>query len=425
MEDRYQHTVVGQEVQEEDLNTLGETSALADDRVLAELLRMIPHRSGEDVTKAILPYGTVGRSTSYPVKATVEPGTGKVVVRPFRAVIASRTDSAASTAANKKAWRDIRSAVFVGDTIITCGKDVAVGNNAIANPRYDLVYAVVTPDLDSAAVSRLVKSTSTSVPAAQSIATKKTTTVTVAIAQGTAGASPQAPAITADGAGSYYIPLALVRVPASYAGGALAASDIIDIAPVLPASLATGTQTLRPASYMQFSGLAVPAVGRIAYANTGDRPPNFLPPSMVGGEALLIPLRLADGVTASVNDGDVIDESRDWRKRFFKWTAFAEATLKLATDKSIGGGSAVPSGSSTNTLGTNVAIGMGQSFALEGQTDYYVAGLINANLSTMDASGAVVLYADASTGKLRVGLTGTPKCNLFIWLEASAPFAGF
>src|ERR1700728_290119 len=105
----YQHELDGQEVEQEDINLLGTTSGLADDRVLAELLRLAPF-DGTNTAKAILPYALRAGDS-----ATVVPNgaTGSVRVLPFRAIIGSRTTIATDPLA---AWRDIRSSVYAQTT---------------------------------------------------------------------------------------------------------------------------------------------------------------------------------------------------------------------------------------------------------------------------------------------------------------------
>src|SRR5689334_8947870 len=112
MENRFQHSLNGQSVQQADLNLLGETSALADDRVFAELFRMQPY-DGATVRKGVLPFG---HSASANAGLVVPNGaTGSVLVNPLRAFVGSRTAVATSAKAN---WRDIRSALAVGSTTL-------------------------------------------------------------------------------------------------------------------------------------------------------------------------------------------------------------------------------------------------------------------------------------------------------------------
>ncbi len=107
-EPQFQLVDNGQEVQQADFDLLGQTSGLADDRVLAEFLRFPPYTG--TVVKAIYPYGT---STSASAATVSAPGTasGSVLINPFRAIVGSRTAAATDAL---KSWRDVRSGVLVG-----------------------------------------------------------------------------------------------------------------------------------------------------------------------------------------------------------------------------------------------------------------------------------------------------------------------
>ena len=58
-EKKYVHLLDGQEVEEDDLNGISENAALADDRVLAELVRVRPY-NGTSPSRGIMPYGYLG-----------------------------------------------------------------------------------------------------------------------------------------------------------------------------------------------------------------------------------------------------------------------------------------------------------------------------------------------------------------------------
>ncbi len=135
----YQHELDGQEVEQEDINLLGRTGGLADDRVLAELLRLAPF-DGTNTAKAILPFALRAADSG-----TVVPNgaTGSVRILPFRAIIGSRTSIATDPLA---AWRDIRSSVYSQTTGSgALGAAAAFAPNTTTTPRWDLVYAAFTP----------------------------------------------------------------------------------------------------------------------------------------------------------------------------------------------------------------------------------------------------------------------------------------
>ena len=68
--ERFALTQNGQEVEQSDINALSDAGGLADDHVLAELLRLAPF-SGNGVSKAILPFGTA--ATVAPAGAVSRP----------------------------------------------------------------------------------------------------------------------------------------------------------------------------------------------------------------------------------------------------------------------------------------------------------------------------------------------------------------
>ena len=138
MEPRFQISQNGQELQKDDVNLVAHEAALADDRVLAELLRLAPF-DGQRVAKAILPFGHAGAAGP-----TVAPNgpTGSVLISPFRAVIGSRSPVQVGA---KDCWRDIRSAIFTaGPFALT--SIVGFNPNPTSTPRWDLVCAAVAVD---------------------------------------------------------------------------------------------------------------------------------------------------------------------------------------------------------------------------------------------------------------------------------------
>jgi len=145
MEERYQHSVNGAAAYSADINLYADEAALADDRVFAELCRMLPYQGA--ASRAVAPYrvnGTrTGEGATYPGQCIVQPGTGVVTVKPFRAFIGPR--SAVALGTEKTAWRDIRSAICVG---AAASLDTTVQIDATGGgiKRFDLVYAKVWID---------------------------------------------------------------------------------------------------------------------------------------------------------------------------------------------------------------------------------------------------------------------------------------
>jgi len=404
-ETQYNHDDNGQEVTQEDLNLLSE-GALQDDRTLAELLRITPY-DGATVVKRVIPY----RQAGYVLpannrEAIVWPGTGGVAIAPFRAIIGSRTAYASDA---KEWWRDIRSAIQT-NTSLTLDSDSGGGG------RWDLIYAAVTVDDNTATQSRKVKNPSTLVVSTQNVNARITTSVQVLALKGTEGPGAK-PTLPSDAGNVYYFGLAYVKVPAGFVSGAtaLTADRIWEWVTCSVLSTASGACVARPAD--QNSDPSGTVETRSPWNLLSNRSPAHLPSTMVGKEDLLIALDLTTG-NESHNNGDVVDSSRDWSKRLFKWRAFA-----------ISGGSTpyfpwevsastpyVPSESGVD--GTSMAGGFGQSMVGTKVACYISASMV----SELGATSAITLSVDAN-GQLVVSIGNIPNAKIFIWLEASAQYA--
>lgn len=438
----FQITSNGQQVQRGDFNSLGEIAGLAEDHVFAELLRMTPY-DGSTVSRGVLP------PTTGPLVAS-NGATGRVVINPFRAFIGSRTAEASEALDNRQ---DIRSVVSIAEGATNDVRTVLLAANASGNSRWDLVYAAVTVDANSASVTRKIKDTTTAVVTATSVVITKVQTMTVGAITGTPGASPAFPSITADGGGVYYIPLAYVRVPDGFGGSSTVANKNINIAATCLAisSPGLGTGTTRPAtSISKVGGAGLAGSGTSAYngVNTwtgtnATRPGAYMSPTMVGTENLLIAVDLTHATSTnwSHQTGDVIDNSRDWRGRMFRWVACVASGSSTNAAKfpwNTTSTAAVISGGSKFQYSANVespalTMGVGSSFASSVPT---VAVLIatgassaatpeagsNVPTNAMDSSTAVVLYVDDVTGELKIDIDGVPKCSVFFWIEATSQF---
>lgn len=412
MENQYQHLQNGQEVLQEDLNLLGTNGALADDRTLAELLRITPY-DGTTVVKRVLPYKQHGYVLpSANREAIVWPGTGQVAIMPFRAIIGSRTAVASNA---KNCWRDIRSAIMIGAAAL--GTPVAIAADSGGGARFDLIYAKVTVDKNAVSVSRKVKDPSTLVVAPVSVVTQKYTEVTVGVIKGTEGSATK-PALTADSGSDYYIALAYVRVPAGFDGAtALSASDIWEF--VEPACLGHST---RPANQNYLPAGTVQTRSAWSLIGAPPRPYAHMPSTMIGKEELLIAVDLASA-NPSHQDGDIVDNSRDWSRRVFRWTAYAlsgTVTPHFPWEPSLAGGSYVTS-QANGTDGSTTAQGQGQSFYADSSPNKLVMNVGSADMSALAAASSVKFYVDTS-GVLRISITGSPNAILFVWLEASGQF---
>ncbi len=412
MENRYQHTLNGQSVLEEDLNLLGETSALADDRVFAELFRMTPY-DGSTVRKGVLPSGhdTSGRM---PLVAG-NGATGSVLVNPFRAFIGSR--AAVATDA-KKNWRDVRSAISIGSTAL--GQQVSFAANSSGNPRWDLVYASITVDGNAASVTRKKKDPTTKVISAASVVTQLATSAALAVQQGTAAASPTWPAVPADSGGVYRIPIAYVQIPNGFgASSTVTNGQIAAVAPVVRMNVA-GFAGPEPANCHFTSGSSCLTTAKVqAWGSSGTKPPIFLPSGMSGGQQLLIYLDLATGSETHAS-GAIVD-TRDWRNRFVKWSLVVAAPGATVPWLAASAGT-IPAGRDHPTSGSRTWTGgIDHTFVLANAgANHSIFQISGTELATMDDAATLdINVTHNDNGALRVLYTGTPNAAFFLWLEFS------
>jgi hypothetical protein len=435
MEPKYSHPINGQSVLQADLNSMSENAALAGDRVFAELLRVAPFVAAGSLKKAILPFqvpkgalDAVGQPLITPI-GTVSinnAASGSVDVFPFRAIIGTRGLASNGPAAN---WRDIRTAVFVGTTVVGLETPArhrqVLAANASGNPRWDLVYAVFALGATASSEARKIKSPTTKEISSTSVVTKTTDTVSISVVQGTPSATPALPALPTDSGSNYYIPLAYVRVPTGWSATSNGVStNIWEIAPIVSLSSALGGRTVRPATTMH----AVTSLNDIIRGwnavGVGNRPKVYLPPSMCGSESLILALDLTS-VTPSHQQNQAVD-SGVWSYRLCKFTAVARSEdigFAWNFDGEVG---SIPSGEGLSvSAGNAMAAGMGHTFPAPSPTEGIVAEFVGNDLVGMTDGTTVTLYCDIESGALKVRWTGTPACKLIIWLEFTAPFGNF
>ncbi len=447
MERRVVREINGQELRNQDLTIMSDDGAMADDRLIWELVRMTPGSATPQ--KGIIPYAVSGAavpgagdgfSAAMHNSALVQGGTanGSVRVMPFRAVVGSTTLFATSPL---EKLRGIRSGYCIGSSSMY--STVAISANATGNPRWVLVYAVVTPDADGDTVAVKTKDPTSGIVSSGSVVVNRVTTVVVTTADGVAAANPVRPTLPADGAGSYYIALAYLFIPTGF--GAISQVhyyEIHEAATVLPISPATGAASMVPASEQWRIG-GVVDVAQNASRNAANRTGAYLPSTMVGMESIFILLQLGL-LPYSHADGAIVDSSRDWRQRYFRSTAFVTpgntSTAAFASDRN-GTGVVVRGGAVVGSLGIGVGtmITSGQSFVndypggavatcsgiavgLQGQTVAATAetGFVT-NLGPV--ADYVLIYVDSTTGYLKVKLSITNGCQVAIWLDATAQYS--
>ena len=419
----------GQESQRADENLLGGVAGLADDRVLAELLRLIPSAGGS-VDRAVLGYSITGEKA--PVVQPTGSANGSVYVAPFRAIIGSRADAATLPSPNPTNdtaelanWRDIRSGVYVGEgTGATPGLHTqSLAANSSGNPRWDLVYAAIAVDVGQNSVSRRVKDPTTGTVSTVSVSQYLASPVTVAVVTGTPGATPALPAVPADAAGVYNLGLAYVWVPNGFNGSSTVTA---------PQIRAYSKSTLKTPFRDLSSGFrVVPATaandgdgtwdsGNFSWEVAGQRPSPYMPADWVGGKQIVGQVDLVDNSSAnwSHQNAAVIDSSCDWRSRIFDSASQTDTTKPFCT--LVGGGTAmVPFCEQTPTVMRQLANSFGLDGTLVASTSTIV--LLNHTNQTDITAGAVVgLYVDHATGQLKLFVSGTPNVRVFFWVRATA-----
>jgi len=417
LETKYKHPTNGAEFRSQDADFISETAAMADDRTLWELIRTMPGSSTPD--KLVIPYANrqldaPGAATS---NALVWGNTADAIIHvmPFRAIVGSRTVVGTSPIEH---MRGMVSGYHVGTSALY--RSLTIAANASGNPRWDLVYATVTPDANGDTASILVKDPTTKVVSNTSQTVNKKNTVIVAVAQGTAAATPEFPTPPSDGAGSYHIALAYVYVPNGFGASSTVLRQYIhEVAPCPQLSPSVGAMSCAPANH-QYKPEGTVDTRQSGQAPAGPnyyRPGAYLPSTMTGGERIIVLLQLGTG-TDSHQNGDTVDDSRDWRFRYFMWHAVGGSADGFASDRGVTVTAAVP-------RSVHAAMfGFGHSF---NQGDTTVVCKIDDDVdgSILAGTGAdVIIYCDTD-GALKVRIDGTPNRQIMIWLDATAPFSNY
>ena len=467
MENQYQQRNDGQEVQQQDLTIVASEAALVDDRLLWEFLRVLPN--GGATQKVVLPSGLQGGGkyglalhNGSAALVCGETADGAVHVAPFRAIVGSQTLFATS---HIEALRGQRSGFLVGGANLWT--DVALSGNSSSNPRWTLIYATVTINATGTTAPRYVKDPATGWVSRQTLPLTQTVSIVLTARDGATGASPVRPSLPADSATQFNIALAYVWVPAGFTAGSssVARGSIYECFPPALFSRATGARVLAPADQQYAVGGTVDT--RQSGASSSTRTGAYLPPSMLGGATRLIAISLSG--FPSHADGDVVDNSIDWRNRFFAWEAFAsDSSIKIASDRAASTGvQLAPSAFMAATLVSSpftyypyIAHGMGQSFVDDKSFfNALVDGSSNHSFALTDCNGVamfgynpqtlnnpptppgntsmlikigttyagILLQVRASDGALifKKSQTGVAQGSVVIWLDATGQYANF
>jgi hypothetical protein len=433
VEPKFKFTLPGQEIRQFDEALIASNAAQADDHVLAELLRLAPYTGGA-YAKAILPFTTA--PTVIPNGAT-----GSIAVNNFRGIVGTRTTAIVDAGLN---WNDIRSGIFARDKVGAAS--ISLGTNASGSTKWVLVYVSATIDDNAVKLNRFAKSATTKVVTNQQIYVTYITSLALHI--GAQVATPTSLAsLPADTATVINIPLAFVRLPNGFgAGSTVAAGDIYEVAPFVPISKTIGAASLVPADQQNTpAGTVLSSTGFAWGTGGGVHPQGFIPPTMSGAESLLVAMNLENAAAANWThqSTQVVDASRDWSNRVFRWFAYiSRANLVFRSGPSTGDAPYADAAvTSTINTGTDAIIwGFGQSLKADG-TVALDAGAPNqpivVNLtagsnvgngdSPMNTGSKVGIYCDTADGnKLKMWNNGTsPHIAIFLWIDASGQFGNF
>ena len=435
----------GQSVNQDDFNAIAEQAAMNAEWIWAQILRLAPSGGGSFFpVKGVIPSGGQPGSYSLFHQKSLLGSTGsndaKITIQPFVAVIGSRTDETVAptgphdegTEGTRDALREIRLAAHTGQVgkLFQTELQIPAGHGTVDNNRWDAIYAKVDIDVADGNVTRYQKVGDTAVnPINVSVVNR--TKVTIGRVQGSYAANPTKPAIPSDGGGSYYILLGYYFVLYSHTlTSSIQAYWLHEaFAPVLSSPANGGSRCMPANKAFHDSGYAW-AVEQ--WDNTAKlRPRTYLSPNMVGEEKRWIAIDAIDTaghVSASPNATTVLDDSIDWRKRYF--TVIFEAAP-------VGGGSdGFPhfSGNAnlfSSTYSPSTYLRAAQSFFenVSALTSAAATGSLVAFFDSTGtpaiASGAIlVVYVRASDGALCVYRNNVDADRRFlIKLEASGKFA--
>lgn len=409
MEKQFVINTTGTEVTVADLELIATEAALADDKVFAALLKLFPYPTatqvnGSYVYKGVLPKRVAGFEQCIAVDAGTANGTLKI--GPFRIFLGTQTAASSDPKANLD---DIRSTLYVGAAATSGVTDITLTANAIGNPRWDLIYAKVTFDNNDTSVTRYIKDATTKVVTASAVTVTKNLKVELFSQAGTASATPVPPGPPTDSGNVYYVPLCYVRIPASWTPGTINSGEILECYSPVRVDSETGGVSAGPANKHYDSGTNGAGGSMITsavlqnFCTTGIRPGYVLSPSMAGLECrfLLIDVEGADtGWNIGTSGTDtLLDDTIDWRYRYFWWQARREfglggTTFYFATGntESNGGGGGTAIVPTAAKVGSDL-VGFGQSHYADGASTGGAAGT-NSYGTTLPNGSARVVYFD-------------------------------
>lgn len=416
----------GQEVTIGDLNQMASNDGAVMDFAVSEFFRLQVLNAGS-VGKAVIPFGMFKTNGVDPQGAGIVTTNGTtdrlIRIYPFRAAVSVIDVSAAPTSG----WENTRTVdVTVPDA--NAGflySLLQLGTTDGTHSRCDLVWVKVSIGTATSEI-RFKRDPGTGVVSAPSTAIEVNDTYTLGVTPGalTTGTTPARPALPADTATDFYIPLAYVFIPPSFSATAVNDIWIQEVAPVIPLSRTTGAATCRIATWQNTAASPILSVDDFNTGTGGHRALGYLPTTMVGNEQLILAASWdtsagfqMPALTVSATTY-VVDNSVDWRKRLFKWTATTKHDNSVVDF-------AWANGNCPSAQAGDFAFGMGQSFFNDCGFLSITGGLV-AQIATTSMPNTVYLFVDLSTGALKMRVPGSansPNARLIVWLEASGQFA--
>ncbi len=281
---------------------------------------------------------------------------------------------------------------------------------------------------------------------APTLVTTLSTIVSIGVVVGTPSATPAQPSTPADAAGTYYIPLAYVRVATGFTASTIVlSSDILEVAPIQPFARSLGGASMGIANQQnKFNGTVMSTSNISTWANaailgTGaGRPRAFMPPTQVGVQSIQVAMDLSTFNSAnwSHQNGSVVDDSTDWRDRTFR------TSIQLAPPNASNGSFAWEHGVSfstnfvpqvqVNAMSLNTTVTqLSGSYRANGVTVGGSAPADSRLLAFIDPDDFPVvtpgvgfgLYVDGSTGYIKAYIPSTSSNVLaYFWIDSTGPY---
>jgi hypothetical protein len=172
-----------------------------------------------------------------------------------------------------------------------------------------------------------------------------------------------------------------------------------------------------------------------AWANGSARPTTVtLAASMIGGERLFAFVDCKDATAANwpFASGSVIDDTRDWRKRYWKWSLSANGAGGATFPHEPGASTSLIPSATNSIAASGFVEGHAQSFVDDSATlsgapasSSIIAYATHSTLATLNTGSTFAIYVDQSTGNLKLYASSSPsptsKFFVEIWATSQLP----